>query len=82
MDRATRLARLYDLRDKVNQEIAMLERGRAAARRVAADQELSRLAPAPKVREWARANNIPVPSRGRVSLLVRQAYIEAHPEQG
>lgn len=37
---------------------------------------------APRVREWARANGIPVSERGRIQQTVLDAYAEAHPQEG
>lgn len=87
----SRLEHLLELRDRVDEAIAVEEKReavaserRASVARAAAREderaEVARIearAPADLVRAWAREQDIPVGDRGRLPLDLRKQYLEA-----
>lgn len=83
--REQRLRALRELRARITREIAHLEseiqsgrRGQPIRPKVRRPAPPTSDAPASVIRAWARRQGIDVPTRGRVSIDLREQYAEAH----
>jgi len=77
LDAADRLHRLYELRDRITHEIAVLEAAAESARQRAIERRRSMADPA-QVRAWAIERGLTTSAHGRLAGPLIDQYLDAH----
>ncbi len=78
LDATDRLQRLYDLRNRITREIALLEAAAEHAHQRAIDRRRSMADPT-EVRAWARTQGLTTAAHGRLSGALIDQYLDANP---